>query len=113
MKLFTIAAALASMATLASADPEWRARFYARPDFKGGANPDNRGPVGSPQTCTGISPGASSFQFEDAIVPPNTVGTDKLTVYAATACAGASTVYTGATSVATLSPTARSFKVNA
>ncbi|KAK1217490.1 hypothetical protein PQX77_019841 [Marasmius sp. AFHP31] len=118
MKLFTVAAALALMATLASADPEWRARFYARTDFKGGANVDVRGPVGStftttvggvPTTCGNIpGSGDQSFQFEDANPPNN----DKLTVYPSASCAGASTVYTGATSVATLSPTARSFKVN-
>ncbi|KAL0061097.1 hypothetical protein AAF712_012091 [Marasmius tenuissimus] len=111
MKLFTIAAALASVATLASAAPaasEWRARFYGRTDFKGGAIVDVRGLVGSSRACANIpAPGALSLQFEDD--PPRT---DNITVHTATACSGTGTTYIGPTSVPTFAPPVLSFKVN-
>ncbi|KAJ8078423.1 hypothetical protein PM082_012705 [Marasmius tenuissimus] len=125
MKLFTVAAALASMATLASAqDQRWRARFYGRTNFEGSAIVDQRGSVGSILGCTNINPGGVSLRFEDAVVPPNTVGTDTIRIWTVPNCVGAPTLtYTGATNVPTLFPTppagpfpsgtvARSFAVN-
>ncbi|KAJ8078427.1 hypothetical protein PM082_012709 [Marasmius tenuissimus] len=95
------------MTTLASAAPEWRARFYERTDFKGGAIVDVRGLVGSSRACANIpAPGALSLQFEDD--PPRT---DNITVYT-TACSGTGTTYIGPTSVPTFAPPVLSFKVN-
>ncbi|KAK1217488.1 hypothetical protein PQX77_019839 [Marasmius sp. AFHP31] len=110
MKLFTVAAALASMATLASAAPaapEWRARFYRQTDYQGGAIVDVRGPVSSPRACTSTAPGALSLRFED-----DQPRTDNITTYTASGCSGNRTTYVGPVSIPTLSPSVLSFKVN-
>ncbi|KAL0568353.1 hypothetical protein V5O48_013636 [Marasmius crinis-equi] len=91
------------MAALASAADPWRARFYCRTEFKGGAIVDDRGSAS--KGCTNIPDcnppngvGARSMQFENN--PPPTCA---ITVFTGAGCTGTSKAYTGTTNVADFS----------